>query len=451
MPDSLKTSWQKVDSIRHEFNVNADSIRQSYQQSMSSIDSAENQIRTSLDSLNKLSLSSNRLVSKLDSLNNQKQKLETDLNQKLDRVKSKTVGKLDKIEMTPEMEGPVGEFKNKVNGFKVTSNNSAIPALQIPGYSLPEMSDLKSLDGISNLTNMETPLGNVGEIGKQAEGFGSDLKNISQGNLKDVQQIPQTIEQQASNIDGIQELQKSSQIVDGYEAQLDAIKSEEALKTQGMNMAKKEAINHFAGKEKELKAAMDKLSEYKQKYSSIKTIKDLPKHPPNAMNGKPLMERLVPGLWLQFQLKEMWMVDVNPYAGYKISGRFTSGFGWNQRFAFNEKTRNFVGRSRIFGPRAFLDFSLGRGFVVHLEEEAMNCFVPSTLRSNPDNGKREWVWGTMLGIKKQYRIYKNLNGTVLIQYNLVNQYIRTPYLDRLNSRMGFEYKLKKKQNINSAH
>ena len=50
----------------------------------------------------------------------------------------------------------------------------------------------------------------------------------------------------------------------------------------------------------------------------------------------------------------------------------------------------------------------------------------------------------MTGLKKEYKIYKNLKGTALIQYNLFNRYYKAPYVDRLNSRIGFEYVLKKK-------
>jgi hypothetical protein len=79
------------------------------------------------------------------------------------------------------------------------------------------------------------------------------------------------------------------------------------------------------------------------------------------------------------------------------------------------------------------------------ETETMNTMVPQRVNGMCGEGKREWVWSTMLGIKKQYQIYTNLNGTVLMNYNLTNQYFKTPYLDRLNSRIGFEYVLKKRQ------
>ena len=177
-----------------------------------------------------------------------------------------------------------------------------------------------------------------------------------------------------------------------------------------------------------VKAAMDKISKYKQKYPSVSSIKDLPKRPPNPMKGKPFVERLAPGLYLQYQRKNFYLLDVNPYIGYKLSGRLTSGLGWNHRYSYDKDNRSFTSRSRIFGPRVYVDFKLGKGFIAHVEGESMNSFVPSTLLGNPDNGHREWVWSFMTGIKKEYKIYKNLKGTALIQYNLFNRYYKAPYI-----------------------
>jgi hypothetical protein len=446
LPDPVKTSWHKVDSIRNDFNHEADSLRTGYEQSIGSIDSQTGNVQHKIDSLNNLNLPSNKFSHKLDSLNQQRTKVESDFNAQTDKLKSKTIGKLDKIEMTPEMEGPVGEFTQKVNGFSVTDNQFVkIPELQVPGYALPKIEDVKGLDGLKGLGGLpkvETPLGNLGDVTKQAEGLGSDIKNISQGNLNGVKAVPDAIEQQAGKMAGVDELQKQTDIANGYKDQLADLNNRDAMKQQGADMAKKEAINHFAGKEEQLKAAMDKMSKYKQKYSSVKSIKDLPKRPPNAMKGKPFIERVVPGLYLQLQVKNDWLVDVNPYLSYKLTGRFVPGLGWNQRFNINRSNSKApVSRTQIYGPRAFVDFRLGKGFIAHIEQEATNTYVPTTIKRNSDEGKREWVWSTMMGLKKQYKIYKNLNGTVLIQYNLTNHYFKTPYLDRLNSRMGFEYLL----------
>jgi hypothetical protein len=452
LPDSVKTTWHKVDSIRNDFNYEADSLRNGFQKSTGAIDAETAKVQYAIDSLNSLQLPSNKLTHKLDSLSTARKNVENDFNAKGDKIKSKYIGKLDKVEMTPEMEGPVGEFTSKIKGYNVTSNEFVkVPPLEVAGYSIPNVnglggisSELGKISGLGEIPKIETPLGDVGDISKQAQGIGGDIKSISEGNLNDVKQIPESIEAQAGKVDGIDELQKASGTVDGYKGQLNNMNNPAAMKQQGTDMARKEAINHFAGKQEHLKAAMDKLSGLKQKYSTIQSIKDLPKKPPNAMKGKPFIERIVPGIFFQFQKKGAWMFDVNPYAGYHISGKFTTGLGWNQRFVYDKSAKMWLGRTRIFGPRAYLDFKIGKGFIAHLEQEAMNTYVPTALRTNPEVGKREWVWSTMLGIKKSYKIYKNLNGTVLIQYNLFNQYFKTPYLDRLNSRMGFEYNLKKR-------
>ena len=209
-----------------------------------------------------------------------------------------------------------------------------------------------------------------------------------------------------------------------------------------VTIAKKAAVDHFAGKQEQLKAAMEKISKYKQKFTSASSIKDLPKRPPNAMKGKPFVERLVPGLYFQHQQKNFYLIDVNPYLGYRITGRLTASLGWNHRYAYDKRNRTFNRDSRIFGPRGYIDLKVGKGFIAHFEGESMNAFVPSTLVGNPDDGQREWVWSFMTGLKKEYKIYKNLKGTALIQYNWFNKYYKAPYVDRLNSRIGFEYMLK---------
>ena len=282
-------------------------------------------------------------------------------------------------------------------------------------------------------------------VTQQVQVYQEDIKKITEGNFADVEKLPETIEQQATRIEGIDELQKQSGIIDQHTTKFDDFKNPAKGKKKAVELAKKAAVDHFDGKQEKLKAAMEKISKYKQKYSSVSSIKDLPKRPPNVMKGKPFIERLVPGLYFQCQQKNMYLLDVNPYVGYRISGRFTTGAGWNQRYAYDKPSRSFDTRARIFGPRAFVDFKLGKGFIAHVESESMNGFVPSTLRGNPDTGRKEWVWSFMTGIKKEYKIYKNLKGTALIQYNLFNRYYKAPYVDRLNSRVGFEYSIKKKK------
>lgn len=452
-PSSDSLTFQRIDSIRNEFNLTADSIKSQYQNSVSEIDAERKRIYNSIDSLNHFSLPAAKYTKSLDSLNQRNQTIERQFSSKLDALKSKTTGKLNSLDLPPKFKEPIQNLTKNIDGLNLNSGIVKIPKVNTPDLSLPEVdgiSDLKAKAGkiveIGNLRNLpefETPAGEAGQLTQHVKSYEEDIQNITQGNLEDVQAIPETIEEQATKIDGMEALQKQSAVIDGHKARFDKLTDPNEAKEKVVEVGRKAAVDHFAGKQEQLKAAMEKISKYKQKYSSVSSIKDLPKRPPNPMKGKPFIERLVPGLYLQYQQKHFYLLDVNPYVGYKLSGRFITGLGWNHRYAYDKNNRAFSSRSKIFGPRGFADFRLGKGFIAHLEGEAMNAFVPSTLIGNPDTGHREWVWSIMTGIKKEYKIYKNLKGTALIQYNLFNRYFKAPYVDRLNSRIGFEYTLKK--------
>jgi hypothetical protein len=449
LPDSLKSQWHQVDSIRNNFNADASKIQGEYDNTINSIDRETAAVNTTIDSLNNLQLPTSHLTKKLDSLNAKRAQATSTLNSKLESLKSKTVGKLDQIELTPEMQGPVSELKGKLNAASITDKTGVtIPPIEVSGYSIPNMENgsLKSLAGIGDA---QTPMGDLGNVTDQMQGVSEDIKKVASGDVKDLQNLS-TVEQQVEKIDGIKELQDQAGVAGEYKEQLGDLGNPDALKEQAVQTVRKQAINHFAGKEQVLQAAMDKLDKYKKQYSDVPSIADLPKRPPNAMKGKPFIERLVPGVYFQYQRKDAYLLDVNVYTGYKISGRFSAGLGWNQRFVYDQSSNFNDSYYRIFGPRAFFDTKIGKGFVAHLETELMNTFVPSKLVASSDAGKYDWVSSTMLGLKKQYKIYKNLQGTVLIQYNLYNPYFKAPYVDRLNSRIGFEYLLKKKTKVVSS-
>lgn len=454
LPDSLLSSYKKVDSIRADFNQQAGKIKNEYDSALSTLSSEKAKVTGAIDSLQKLNLPTDSYTKKLDSLNQKQSATTAQFNSKIADLKSKTTGKLDALELPPQYKEPVSALTKNIDGFSLDGKDMAVPGLEIPGFSLPDMeglgnADLSKLDvgNLGALPKIETPVGDLGEVGSQLKGVQEDVKNIAGGDLNEVKNIPKAIEDQAGKVDGVAELQKQSGVIDDYKGKLEAVKNPDSAKNMAMEMAKEKAIDHFAGKEEQLKTAMQQMSKYKQKYSSVSSIKDLPKRKPNAMKGKPLIERFVPGLYFQYQQKTFNLFDFNPYVGYRISGLFTGGLGWNQRFAYDRRNHEWNNsRGRIYGPRAYLDTKIGKGFSGHLETEVMNTFVPSVISGTMlDHGQREWVWGMMIGLKKEYKIYKNLRGTVLFQYNIFNPKYKAPYVDRLNSRIGFEYVLKKKK------
>lgn len=216
------------------------------------------------------------------------------------------------------------------------------------------------------------------------------------------------------------------------------------MKKELKEKAKKAAVDHFAGKEEQLKAAMEKMSKYKQKYSSMKRIKDLTQKRRNEMSDKPLIERIVPGLGIQFQKRgENLLVDFNPYAGYRFTSRIVAGTGWNQRIGYNTSLYSFSPEARVYGPRAFGEFKLGKGFSPRAELELMNTGLPTLSQTTYDPSIREWVWGAFAGMKKEYKLFKNIKGTALVMVRLFNYEHKSPYTDVLNVRFGFEFPMKK--------
>ena len=97
----------------------------------------------------------------------------------------------------------------------------------------------------------------------------------------------------------------------------------------------------------------------------------------------------------------------------RSSNKNNNHLGWNQRIAYNTDNNTFNPNARIFGPRAFGEFKLWKGFSPRAEIEAMNTRVlPITQSPSFDLGNREWVFGAFVGMKKEYKLIKNVKGTL---------------------------------------
>jgi hypothetical protein len=190
-----------------------------------------------------------------------------------------------------------------------------------------------------------------------------------------------------------------------------------------------------------LQKAMDNMSKLKSKYTELSSLKDIPKHKPNEMKGKPLIERFVPGLTLQVQKTRDVLIDYNPQIGYRFFGRFVAGAGWNERFGVG-KHFHFSLKERVYGPRVFAEFKIGKGFSIRTDAEKMNTYVPSINTTDPDH--RAWVWSAFVGLKKEYKFWGSVKGNAQFLYNLYDDHHNSPYGDRVVVRMGFEFPMKKK-------
>jgi hypothetical protein len=448
---TLLKPQQKLDSIQLGFYQQSDSIKLQFKNKLSGLDSTGASVQHTIDSLSSLNLPTEKYTHKLDSINQERQKAVSSLNEKMEGLKSKTTGRIKEMNFPPELNDKVSALTKNVDGFQLPVKDLNIPSLELGD------NPLKSLDRLN--TSLKTPLGEVGNIDglKDIQGgigdvtkvtgdlgaYREDLSNITKGNLSEVKEMPKALESKAGELTGIKDIQQqASGALDPLKEIQGQIQNPDAVKEQALQKVQEVAVNHFAGKEEVLQQAMDKISKYKQKYSSINSLSDITKKRPNEMHGKPLIERIVPGISFQILKKgNDLLVDFNPYAGYRFTGRITAGAGWNQRISFDHPSR----ATRVYGPRIFGDYKLSKGFVPRIEIEALNTSLPPRFsHTNTDPNARTWAWSYMVGMKKQYRFYKFIKGTATIMVNLYDPHHRSPYGDRVITRFGFEFPMKKK-------
>ena len=213
----------------------------------------------------------------------------------------------------------------------------------------------------------------------------------------------------------------------------------------GLTAAGAGQLDLFSGaplaRRERLETAMDKISKLGSTSGDLSELKHIAKKKLNPLKGKPAGERIVPAFTFQIQKASTFLLDLNPNVGWKFTPRLMAGMGWNERLSFS-KWNNVVEGDRIFGPRGFTSFGIGHGFSLKAELERMNVFIP-TFYGTMD-GSRSWVWGAFAGFKKDYSFYGRIAGNFQVLYNLYDDHDCSPYVDKLNVRMGFEFPIKKK-------
>jgi hypothetical protein len=454
---TARAAYKKADSIRTGFQAKADSLQQAYQKPLNKIDSASKRLQSKIDSLQTLKLPTDKLTKKLDSINGIGSKKIAELNQKMEKLKGKATDGLKSLGLPPEMQGSVDKLQQAVSDFKVPMVDGKIPDVgigqtKLPGIDLPKgvnapslgNAKIPGLDGateLKELTNITNQTKELSNISKEAGAYGKDLKNISQGKLDDVKNIDKTVESEAKKLAGNEELTKMTGEAGKLKEQLSG-RPDSAMLSMAKEQVLKEATNHFAGKEEILKGAMDEMGKLKTKYSEVKSMADLPKRLPNPLKDKPLRERLIPGFTLQFLSEKTFKMDFNPSISYHIRPRLKAGIGWNERITFDSWLPTI--KDRVYGLRTFGEFALPKGFHARADVELLNAVIPPLLINNNDVGKRDWEWSVLVGLKKEFKIYKSMTGNVQTMYRIWSDHDKVPFADRFNIRMGFEFPMRKK-------
>ncbi len=460
----IQYGLSKLDSIELDFYQRSDSLKSTHQNKLGSLESAKSHLQNKLDSLAALQLPTAKITKAIDSVNLLHGKTMADFNEGLQGIKDQTTAGLKALKLPPELNEKVSSITGNIEGFKIPTSELNPPSLNLADNPLGKLDnlnlspsvptidnplgtintpELNSIDGLKNVTGQASE---IKEVTGQVSGYGREAQQLAKGNLSGVNELPERAEAKAVEMSGLSNIKEHTQSIDRYKDLAEQAKDPDAVKEQVIERVQQAAINHFAGKEQQLQEAMETVAKYKKQYASVPDISKLPKKRPNEMKDKPLIDRLVPGIAFQIQKEgEDLMVDFNPYVGYRFTGRITGGLGWNQRLAYNTKQGFFNSKARVYGPRAFGEYNLWKGFCPRAEMEVMNTFVPPFTRpATMDLGSRQWVWGVFVGMKKDYRFLGGVRGTAMVMTRLFDPKHKSPYGDVINARFGFEFPVKRK-------
>jgi hypothetical protein len=318
---------QKVDFIKNEFDQKVDSLQASYQKVKSNIVVAQTRIQQKIDSLRTLNLPTEKLQARSDSLQQDLSNLQKRVAGNIDSLKYKVAGKFNSLNISPEAKEQVAKYsstlidkvdlpfidKGMFNKTEIGEIGTQLPGIDQPNLT-ENLSDMKNAEGaIPGVNNaaIKEKLGPVSEIKEEVKEI---KQQIQDGNALAV------VEEKATQLESAQALQKVLPTESAIPLPTNGAQAQQEMKEQ----VKKMAINHFAGKEVILQGAMNNVSKYKKKYSNVKTLKDIPKKRPNELKDKPFYERLVKGIMLQPFKNNEWMIDINPYVGYRFTTKLSA-------------------------------------------------------------------------------------------------------------------------------
>jgi hypothetical protein len=305
----LQVKMQKVDSIHKSTKLQFKSLKDEYDSVQNFYASQSLFLQRIADSLNNIGLPSEKYTFKIDSINNVKEQKLNSVKIKVQEVKQRGIERIDDLDLPPELNGKLEEYTKALNSLDIGLLKAEIdfPMLDEFNVSISEIkTSLPSV--IDNLNVVQLP-GDIKLVGNEMQDIQLDIHKIPSA-----ENIAQKAEDNAEAVASKKLKELKTLSVDQPEIPADSEKAKEVV----VKEAKKQSIDHFAGKQEQLKAAMDKMSKYKQKFSNVQSIKVLPKKASNEMRDKPIIERVVPGLSFQYQFRNSYMLDTYVYAGYRL-------------------------------------------------------------------------------------------------------------------------------------
>lgn len=432
-------------------------------------------LRSRQDSLRKIKLPTSKYTRQADKLQQKQQKMIVEVSKKQQDLQQKVTGRYSKWEgsvrsklkldsLGIKMPGQIAGLKQpNINGVSKNLPGVKTPGLNqnIPG--LPKMPTLNTGDfqglGLSKELssiggNLSAPsIGQLDQLGKNIPGLSNNpLGNATQqlgsagAMLKDPSKAAENAIGQVGDVKALNsEISSADKLMKSNEAMqvADKMKTQEGMQAE----VKKQAVNHFAGKEEILQKSMDQMAKYKKKYHSLGSLADAKKmkwwQPVNGLKGKPFRERFHPGMNFGYNTrKDTFNLDLFPNANYQISGRIEAGVGALYRLHFNTKNNSFDQANPVWGLTMFSTVKLFNSTRLRIETDAVNS--PLALANADGSLQRNWRWQMIVGIQNNFNISRSVTGNMQMLYNF-DRKLKDAFPERLTLRVGVAINLKGKK------
>jgi hypothetical protein len=326
--------YRTVDSLQQNFHHRTDSLQKVFTAPMNQLQLKINHLKNKKDSLEKIHLPAQSITHQMDSLTQHQAAKLKELNTHIDKVKKQTLDKAAALQLPPEAQKEISALTKNIQGYAVPNNFFSLPGMnlnalgKVPSLSLPSNVNIPTgnIPSLPNV-NTSTQLPSLSQVKTPPV---DEIKKLQTVQKPDEKAIEKEVMNAANQNQETKSLLKEEAQLKGMQKEVAQLRDQKKLDSLALQNLKP-ALNHFAGKEQELKAAMDKVSKLKQKYSDVKSIAELPKRRPNPLKGKPWFERMVPGLNYFIQNKHYTLVDFNPYVAWRFYPKLSASIGWNER------------------------------------------------------------------------------------------------------------------------
>ena len=315
-----------------------------------------------------------------------------------------------------------------------TTANTNLQLPELGRIDLPEIPGLQQVDKIKDVT------GELKLISGKAGEYLKDAKQIKEEGLNGSKNVDKLAEDGLKNIDEVQAIQKEISGADKLkqlqQLELDKITNAQQLRDHASS---KMAMDKILSNEDLVKAQITKMSKYKKKFDSLPDMRYVPKFKPNSMKGKPLKERLVPGVLFQILSEDKqtsWFVA--PELLYKFSGTFSGGVGGVYRLQYT-KSPKMIWDNPLYGYKLIAQAKAYKEFYVRTEWENINSVVPIIV-TNGDPQNRTWSSNWLVGVGRVQKISLRLNGYFWACYNLTHDPLDT-FKNKVYVKTGIQFNL----------